>query len=228
MKSPLNHRYLQVLGQTKNSNVKLDTEQQALASIIVGDKDSSKEYEFVSRAYDVFMHTYKREVLESLLLAGSTTDEIYGVLQFPKEIVEVYKRLFFDTTQFEDELDRIEYAESFTGCPYGEQLKKAAVERGKETLLVKFSRGNYHISAETALNSVRAMAYVLAQSALNNPADSAISREAHRWAQLCLRSADDKGPETVDTVEKMMIDLETEDSSTNAEKSGIKPDDILR
>lgn len=225
MKSQLDSEYKKVLEIAKNNGAASDDNAEALAALVRGEETKNAN---VTKAFDIFKHTYKKETIESMLLADISAKEIQSLTRIPEEVVEIYCRFFFNTQNFEDELDKLEYVENYSGCDYGKKIKRMAIERGKESLKVKLSRGAYHVSADTALNSVRAMAYMLSQAAMTNPMDSDISREAFKWAQLCARTAVDKKESTADNVENLIIDLQTHDETTNVEKSGIDPDEILK
>jgi hypothetical protein len=163
-----------------------------------------------------------------MLLADCTAEEIKNITGIPEEVTEIYRRFFFNTNNFEDVLDRVEYQQNFVGCKHGVKLKEQAMKEGKESLMVTISRGAYHVSADTALNSIRAMSYRLSQAAMSTPMESNKSHEAFKWAQLCAKTAIDKKESSADSVEKMSIDLESVDATTNAEKSGIDPDSISK
>jgi hypothetical protein len=202
-----------------------DADAEALMAALQEKKTTNVD---VVDAYELYMRIYKREVVESLLLCECTDREIEEVTLVPKHVIEVFRRFFFNPEVFKDRLDRIDYAENYAGSEWGKKLKKMAVELGKDPVRIKVSGGHCRVSAESAMNSIRTMAYVLAQAALANPIDSAISREAYRWAQLCLRSADEKDANTSDTVENFIITLKTAKTTTNAKETGINPEDILK
>lgn len=224
MKSALDIEYTKVLELVKNNGAASDDDATALMALVRGEETSNDHMRY---AYDAFKREYKKETLESMLLADCTAEEIQSIVGIPKEVVELYRRFFFNTANFEDVLDRVDYQQKFVGCKHGVTLKEQAMKEGKESLMVTISRGAYHVSADTALNSVRAMAYRLSQAAMSTPIESNKSHEAFKWAQLCAKTAIDKKESTTDTVEKMSIDLESTDATTNAEKSGIDPESIL-
>lgn len=184
--------------------------------------------EVVRRAHDVFSHTYKREVIESFLLVGVTPKEIEEALSVDKKISAAYAHLFFDPTAFEDDLDRLEYAQSYSRNEYGSMLKKFAVDNGKSSLLIRMSRENFKVSPTKVQNEVRATAYMLAQRAKSNPIDSDASKEAYRWAKLALHAALEADEDITGGIEEITIALKSTDETVDEESSGINADDILR
>jgi len=180
----------------------------------------------LTRAYDIYTHTYKREVMESFLLVDVSAEEIEKILGIPSEVTVVYQHLFFDSSVFEDELDRIEYAYSYTRNDYGTELKKYAVDLGKESLKIRMSRGSYTISSAIVQGDIRATAYMIAQRAKTCKLTSEEAKETLRWAQLALKASTEGEEKETASIEEIGMALEEKDETTNSEKSGIDPKDI--
>jgi hypothetical protein len=181
----------------------------------------------VTKAHDIHAHTYKREVMESFLLVGVPPEEIENILGIPAVVTEAYRVLFFDTDAFEDELDRIEYAYSYTKNDYGAELKKFAMDLGKESLKIRMSRGAYTVSSATVQGEIRATAYMIAQRAKTCSLTSDEAKEALRWAQVALKASSDDEERDAAGIEEIQMALEERDETTNAEKSGVEPKDIV-
>lgn len=181
----------------------------------------------VTKAYDIRAHTYKREVMESFLLVNASAEEVREILKIAPVITETYRHLFFDTDTFEDELDRIEYAHSYTGTDYGAELKKFAINLGKESLKIRLSRGGYTVSSAIVQGGIRATAYMIAQRANTCSLTSDEAKEALRWAQVALKASVEDEEREAAGIEEIGIALEVKDETTNAEKSGIDPTDIV-
>jgi len=184
----------------------------------------------VTKAYDLYTHTYKREVIESFLLVQVSATEIESIVKIDATATGAYAHLFFDPNVFEDELDRIEYAYTYNRNDYGTELKRMAVDLGKESLKIRISRGAASTAptAKMVQSEIRATAYMLAARAKTNPIDSDISREARAWAQLALKASEHDEEETVAAgVEEITMALDAKDETTNDEKSGLKAEDII-
>jgi hypothetical protein len=223
MLSP-NHIYLAV-NKAVEDNVKAPSGklEGELYAVLQGNGVSDN----VLRAYDIFSYAFKRETLESLLLAGATPKEIEKTVGVKIQVVEIYGYLFFDVGVFENMLDRLEYAGSYTDSKYGQEMKQLAVNLGKEVLKVRLSQGAYSVTPETAIDAIRGTAYMMAQLAKANPIDSVVAREAQRWAQICLKASDgDKEARTEDAA-SLRIELEKHEVSVDEKKSGIPSDEIL-
>lgn len=224
MKWQPDHRLVAVNKAAKNGHEPSDPREQELCRLLKGEKVGDA----VTRARDIHSHTYKREVMESFLLVGVAPEDILAVLKIPVEVTEAYNHLFFDTGAFEDELDRLEYAYSYSRNDYGAKLKRFSVDFGKNSLMIRMSRGESTISPLLVQNEIRATAYMIAQRAKTNPVDSAIAKEAREWAKLALKASSDVEEErTVSNIEELQLALDAKDETTNEEKSGIKSDDIL-
>ena len=217
-KSP-NHRFLAVKAAKKAPT---GASEKQLYMLLHGGKANST----VARAHDIYTHVFKRETLESLLFAQVSPQEVFEIVRVPVAVTTAYCELFFDTSVFEDDLDKLEYARTYTQNAYGEELKLFAVDMGAEALKVRLSRGQYVVSAELAEDSIRSTSFLLTQLAKTNPADSDITKESHRWAQLCLKALGDRNTDN-DDVGNFRIALEKHDVTENEEKSGIPPDEIL-
>ncbi len=181
----------------------------------------------VTRAYDVYCHTYKREVLESFLLVSVPATEIEELIGIPTSAVEAYQHLFFDPDSFEDELDRIEYGHSYARNDFGAELKKFAIDLGKESLKIRISRGAHKVSSITVHGEIRSTAYMLAQRAKTCSVTSDEAKEALRWAQVALKAASEEGEQEAAGIEQITFALEARDETTNEDKSGIEPKDIV-
>ena len=165
--------------------------------------------------------------MESFLLVGVPPEEIESILGIPAEVSDAYQNLFFDVAVFEDELDRIEYAYSYTRNDYGAELKKFAVDLGNESLKIRLSRGTYTVSSATVQGEIRATAYMLAQRAKTSELTSNEAKEALRWAQVALKASSEVEERDVAGIEEIGMALESRDETTNEEKSGVDPKDIV-
>lgn len=218
-----NHRFLKVQKMIETRQGRPSgTQEKALLALLKGKRANTD----VTRAHDIHSHKFKREEMECCLLAGLTPFDIMAILEIPTTVTDAYTHLFFDVTVFEDKLDRIDYAYNYPE-EYGKELKTLAVDLGKESVMIRASRGAYSIEPKEAQNSIRSTAYIMAQIAKVNTVTSEHSRAALRWAQLCLRAAGELTEEETGTSEKIRIEVEGRDVTTNEKKSGISPAKIL-
>lgn len=194
---------------------------------LLSGKDTSKVSDSVRRAHEIFSREFKRETLEALLLVGAGAAEVDHVLRVPEDVTEVYRKLFFDTTVFEDELDIIDYAKSISAKTFGGELKQFAVDLGKECLKIRLSRGTYAVDTGTVIDGVRSTAYMMTQLVKINQADSSLANAALKWAQVSLRAVPDEEKSEQAGVEKLQLALETRDETTDEERSGIPKEKIL-
>ena len=225
MKKP-DHRFHDVksIVEKKGKAPKKGEHEKALFAILSGKGSTASA---VSRAYDVYQSSYKREVIEAFLLIGITAKEVNEILRVDTEITEAYQYLFFDTSVFEDELDVIEYAHTYDRSEFGKELKLYAVEMGSECLKVRMSRGTYVAPASHIQESIRSTALMMAQLVKANDGDSSLANAALRWAQIGLKAAsEDEEPED-SGIEKLRIALENRDETTDEKKSGIPKAEIL-
>lgn len=223
MKRAPDHRYLAI----KKCATSGEEPDGRIESALLGLLSGKKAPEAVERAYDVYKQSYKREVMEAFLLVNASADEVEVALKVPPIVTETYAHLFFDPEVFEDELDKLNYAHTYGRDEFGSQLKKFAVDLGKESLLVRMSRGSYVVGATNVQESIRSTAFLMAQLAKVNPAKSDTAKEALRWAQLALKAASEDETQDQGNVDRVLMELEAKDETTDAADSGIDAKDIL-
>jgi len=209
-----------------------DPLEEALARLLQGEEDAPEE---VIRAYMTYVNAYKREVVESFLLAEAAPRDLFDVFKMRENIVVVYQQLFFDRSVFADRLDAEAYARDYPtdhDDGYGRELKLNAVQFGLEYLKASFGRGNYSVSPPTAVNELISQAYVTTKIASKFPVDSGKAKEAHKWAATMVKgieslpSAQDIGGEKKeDFLIKLRIEKENEDRPDISEE--ITPKDIV-
>jgi len=182
----------------------------------------------VDYAYDIYNSIFKREVMEAFLLATATPSEIHSILQVPENVTDTYEHLFFDTSVFKNELDRINYAYTYERDDFGASLKKFVIDMGKESLKIKMGRGSYVVDPQYVQDGIRSTAYLMGQMIKANPMDSRMARESLNWAKLGLKAAtsvekeDNKGD-----IDKISIALEKRDDTVAEKETGLKPSDIV-
>jgi hypothetical protein len=211
------------------SKLKEDVRVNCLHAVITGDKFSgdAEMYNYVQRAYSAYKHVYKKEVLEAMLLSGMTYDEIHDTVRVPQQLSEVYEYLFFDMDVFEDDLDIIDYAHTYSEDEFGKDLKILGCDLGKEALMIKLSRGTHVTKSRHIKEEIRTTAFMLAQYAKLNPMRSDVSKEAHRWANLSLKAAALEDDLDGDSLDALLLALEDADEVKDESTSGIKKDDII-
>jgi len=224
MKRQLDHRFVAIKHAVdRKEQVPDESKEAELYRLLQGKKVSYA----VTRAYDIYQHVYKREILESLLLARVEPKEIEDIAEIHEEVTDAYRHLFFDTTTFEDELDRIQYGKTYTRTEFGQDMKEFAVDMGAESLKIRVSRGSYKIPASRVQNEIRATAYLMSQRAKVSGITTDEAKESWRWATLALKASANDDEADVAGIEEVQMALKTEDETTNEEKSDIKSEDIL-
>ena len=223
MKRKLDSRYLETVAAVATGTEPNGDLEKELFKVLQGKKATPE----VERSLDIYEHQFKREVMEAFLLSDADPSEIEMVLKVPTSVTETYARLFFDPSAFEDELDRLDYAYEYASNEFGREIKRYAVELGKECLKIRMGRGSYAVGNLEVQGGVRSTAYLMAQQVKANPIDSALAREALRWAQVALRAAPETEEQEATSAESLVLALETKDHTTNAVKSQIPKEEIL-
>lgn len=220
-----NQRYLDVKAAVDNKGAcpagKLE---QALYLLLQGNATD----ELVERAHDIYTHEFKREVLEAFLLVGTTAAEIRDIIRVAEAVTETYSYLFFDISVFADDLDIINYAYTYRASKFGRELKRFAIDLGRECLKIRVARGGYNIDANITQQGIRSTAFLMSQLVRVNQVDSGLANAALRWAQVGLRATNESESKDADAaLAQLKMALETREETTNATQSGIPPEDIL-
>ena len=227
-----NYRLRAVERAIANGHDLVDPREQALGALLRGNACPD---DTVLRAHDIYINLHKRETIEALLLVECTSEEIEVITKVSAKAVTAYAYLFFDSEVFEDDLDRIAYSEEYNQSDFGKELKQYGMTVGKDGLLVRISRGAHVVPPSETHKSIRNTAFMLSQMAKMNPLNSALTREAFRWAQLCMR-ASENAPDA--NAGNPVLDLEISIRSVDALRSAddeddengaaLKPEDISR
>jgi len=183
---------------------------------------------WVVKAHDVYVHEYKRELIESFLLAGATDDDLFELLRIPPELSAMYRHLFFDVAVFETDLDMNEYAQTYSKSKYGAELKQFATTLGLPCLKARMTAGRYCVSGQEAREQLRSTAFVLAQMAKMNDPRAQVSKEALKWAAFCLRASDEDST-TQSLEDSLRVLLSSEGPVDNLDQeSEIKEKDLVK
>jgi hypothetical protein len=90
-------------------------------------------------AFSLIEDKFKKEIVEALLLADTTLQDIYGTFGIPVKSLETYKELFFDTSKFISYLDKLSYVEGYP-IKFGRELKIRALSLGANFIFFTYGR----------------------------------------------------------------------------------------
>jgi len=90
-------------------------------------------------AFEINKNEYKREILESLILGGASTEEIFITFGIDQNTTECYKEVFFDLTKVRSRLDLLEYIEKYP-TPFGRELKHRAFSLGASFIFYSYGK----------------------------------------------------------------------------------------
>lgn len=130
----------------------------------------------------------QREILEALILSACPEETIERALAVPKEATAWYKELFFDTTAFLTDLDKIEYLTNYED-DFGRELKNRAVSLGYEFVL--FTYANLVPKTEVQKQLVERMFMATAYKAMSmnySGIRTEITKNAVKHAELMLKA----------------------------------------
>lgn len=130
----------------------------------------------------------QREILEALILSACPEETIERALAVPKEATAWYRELFFDTTAFLTDLDKIEYLTNYED-DFGRELKNRAVSLGYEFVL--FTYANLVPRTEVQKQLVERMFMATAYKAMSmnySGIRTEITKNAVKHAELMLKA----------------------------------------
>jgi hypothetical protein len=203
-----------------------------VADIILAFTSGKGAKEDLIYAVSIFLESYQRAVLDALCLGRATTEEIFDATEIPHKVVVAYQDYFFDQDVFKNNLDRITWVRGLQDylVPDELQLLQAAITVGPRYLVwLLTGRGKFTPTEVLRFSMNDAMFRGFAHR--NAPLDSAVAQEAHRWIRTAERLAktlhgiDPQDQE--EAAKQLRIALTYDDTTVNAETSGISPDQIL-
>lgn len=159
-----------------------DSLRNAVGTLLLGQMTAPEEVQY---AYSIYLHSYKREVLEAFLITGADAEHVNAVLSIPVDVVNVYTEMFFDVEAFRDRLDLEAYVREYPtdhDDGFGAALKTDALERGRHWISAKFGRDHYQVPSADALKETINQAYILSKEAGSVPLDSVEAKEARQWS----------------------------------------------
>lgn len=220
---PLDHRAVKVQDDFKAGIPPQGYTQAMLAyrKFLAGEELSREEM----IAFGIRESKRQSEILEALLLSGCPSEEIEEAFNVPCKSVEIYSDIFFDTSVFMTDLDRLEYLEDYPD-PAGRDLKLKAVSLGYEFVLFNFANLVPKTAAQKKLVERMFMATAYKAMSMNfNGIKSEISKQAVRHAELMIRAYEllnkinaDDGQDTYDLVSLLV----REDTASSPVKASVE------
>lgn len=127
-------------------------------------------------------------ILEATLFADSKYEDIELVFGLSKDIVDIFKELFFDTSVFTSKLEKISYLERCKD-PVEKELKLRASSLGPDFIF--FNYGDKIPSEEVQKNLIRKLCMAAAYKAMSmqyNSMTSNITKHSVEFAKLTLKA----------------------------------------
>lgn len=162
--------------------------------------------EYAIKAYEIYKDSFKREIIEALLLADADFYDIRSVFGVHENVTKIYSSVFFDVTAFETYLDKLSYVEQYKESSFGRELKLRALNLGPNFVFFKY--GNIIPKTQDQRDMVKKMflgsAYRAMEANYNNM-ESGVSKSSLEWAKVMLKA--------YEAIEKLM----TEDKEGNTD-----------
>jgi len=175
-------------------------------------------------AYDLYIDTLHRAILEAFIIANAPRTTIMQVLGIPFEVLEIYEYLFFDVTVFRNRLEKISYAANFTGDPFAAELLRTGVMIGPDYLVWTYG-GREPVDTRTIVRYTMTDAFFRGMAHKVNGLTSGVTKEAQKWWATAIKNAEileKMDPQaTKQAYEELRIALEGVDETTSVEQSPV-------
>lgn len=183
-------------------------------------------------ALNKFLDPYQRAVLDAFCVGRASVEEIHEATEIPFEAISAYMEYIFDSSVFDDGLERISWVRNLQKYIAHDELQllQAALTVGVKYLTwLLTGRGKF--SPAEVLRHTMNDAMMRGMAHRGAPLDSAVAKEAHQWirtAERLARAVNQIDPQDAEEAEKQLrIALSYEDDTVNEETSGIEPGNIL-
>ncbi|MAG64368.1 MAG: hypothetical protein CMK74_00610 [Pseudomonadales bacterium] len=141
-------------------------------------------------ALDKFEDNVSRTILNSLILAGATSDDIRRMTGIPTDVVEAYRLYVYDVTVFRDQLERVSYVRSAQQFLSDDESRflEAAVTVGLDYL--KWLLGEpTETTAKEVIQHQMLDAHYRSQSGRGAALTSDVAKQARVWADQASKNA---------------------------------------
>lgn len=201
----MDHRAIKVLGEYESGVEPKDYTSAMLSYRKFLAREQLTKEELI--AFGIRDSKRQSEIIEALLLSSCPLEEIEEAFNVPRNSVEIYAELFYDTAVFMTDLDRMEYLEDYPD-PAGRELKLEAVSLGYEFILFNFANLVPKTVAQKKLVERMFMATAYKAMSMNfNSIKSDVTKQAVRHAELMIKAYEllnkinaDDGQDTYDLV----------------------------
>lgn len=151
-------------------------------------KSGKAENKTVEYALVISNDSVSKEIIEALLLAKADSNDVTECFGITKEVLELYKELFFDVTEFRSRLDEISYLENYQN-KVGKDLKIRAWTLGPA--FIYFTYGNtmpQTTEQKSLLKRLFMVSTYRAMEAQFNTINSQVSKQSMEWAKMMMKA----------------------------------------
>jgi len=186
---------------------------------------AGKQNDAISYAYEIYNDTYRSEILNAWIMAGATNTQLHDIFDINLDVCAAYRELFFDPTQFRDELDRLVWVTRYKGTPYGKNLLQQAIMGGIDTLMWLFGKTT-EVNPQKVLKDIMTDAYFRGSSGRMHSSTSKEASAAYSYMQTAFKAATNlaKNVEHGEDIASLVIKLQHIDNTsqvTEEEKAEI-------
>lgn len=224
------HRFEAVRNAVNSPPAPTGDLEEALFLIISGNPQKAHVNQTVEYAYDLYLNSSHRCVLDAFILAEADRPTVSKILSIPLSVLMAYEYLFFDTTTLRNRLEKISYASNYDGDAYATELLKTGIMVGPQYLIWTYG-GREEIDTRVIVRHTMVDAFYRGMSHKGNNLTSGVARESQKWWATAIRNAEileKMDPQaSKQAYEELRIALEGIDETTPTDKSPVPLEDIL-
>jgi len=183
---PPDHRYLRAKKIAEAGYETLDTEVLSLVELLQDRIDGVPLVEdSLYRALEIYLgNRQSKYLIEALIMApDGTTERICEVMRAKKEMVELYRFYFFDSSVFADGFDIADYVSELEN-DRSRISKKQAITQGFSFVISNFTGQDLDLSPIEVCKRMQSYAYGMANQARGMVVTTEIAKEAKQWAAV--------------------------------------------
>jgi hypothetical protein len=206
-----------------------DARIKAIMEVIRGTSKNSQ----LLYAWRKYEDSISRIILNSFLLCNATYDAIRRATGVPMEVIDIYATHLFDTSIFDDFLDRIRYITAIAAHASTEEVAylQAAMQNGPDGIVWMIS-GKTDMAPKDVLYNLMMDGYQRSRAHRNASLNSELTRQALRWgefAKACAIASHKIDPrEAADALEELRLALTSRDDTISEHTPGApRPEEIL-
>jgi len=180
---------------------------------------------FIRQAVDKYNNKLHKKIIIALLISGVTLEEVASVTGLPRQSVQLFEKLFFDTDIFDTRLDYLSYIESEINDPELIDYYSHAFRVGPNYVRWDIGDKDLDIDEKFIVKDFIQSAYLSGKSAMLKQLDINVIKHWTTITHQYIRLLSDMGTEVKNPLESLIFKLKVDNDSTSVDD--LDPDTII-